>query len=406
VPVETADLAAFTPGRINGLRLRNRIIKTATYEGMSPGGAPNAALVEHHVALARGGVGMSTLAYCAVDASGRTFADQLVVNEAAVEPLRQLTSRVHEAGAAMSIQLTHCGGFSKDLAQGRATRPGPRGPSRALNLYGMLRGLVWIKAMDDSDIAAVIQQFARAAGLAKQAGFDAVELHLGHGYLLSQFLSPALNRRRDRWGGSLENRSRLPLAVVAAVREAVGPTFPILAKTNLRDAIRGGLELDEAVAIARSLEDQPGGVDALVLSGGVVSRSAFYLMRGARPLKEMIAVEDSAAQRWALRLLGRAVIRALPFEELYFLPLAREVRDAVRMPLVLLGGAVSRQNLVQAMDEGFEFVAIGRALLHNPNFVDDLRHGRVERSPCNHCNVCVAEMDRNGVRCVLPDASG
>ena len=156
MPVETADLAAFTPGRINGLRLRNRIIKTATYEGMSPGGVPNAALVEHHVALARGGVGMNTLAYCAVDASGRTFADQLVMSEAAVEPLRQLTSRVHEAGAAMSIQLAHCGGFSKDLAQGRAARPGPRGPSRALNLYGMSRGLVWIKAMDHLDIAAVL----------------------------------------------------------------------------------------------------------------------------------------------------------------------------------------------------------------------------------------------------------
>ena len=218
MPVETVDLVAFTPGRINGLRLRNRIIKTATYEGMSPGGVPNAALVEHHVALARGGVGMSTLAYCAVDASGRTFADQLVMNEAAVEPLRQLTSRVHEAGAAMSIQLAHCGGFSRDLAQGRAPRPGPRGPSRALNLYGMLRGLVWVKAMDHLDIAAVIQQFARAADLAKQAGFDAVELHLGHGYLLSQFLSPALNRRRDQWGGL----ARQPLAAAPGHRRAGG----------------------------------------------------------------------------------------------------------------------------------------------------------------------------------------
>ena len=404
VPVDPERCAAFTPGRINGLALRNRIIKAATYEGMTSGGGPGDALLAHHVALARGGVGMTTLAYCAVDAGGRTFADQLVMSEAAVDPLQRLTSAVHEAGAAVSIQLAHCGGFSKDVAQRRAPRPGPRGPSRALNRYGMLSGLVWARAMEGRDIAAVIRQFARAAGLARRAGFDAVELHLGHGYLLSQFLSPALNRRRDPWGGSLQNRLRLPLAVISAVREAVGPAFPILAKTNLRDGVPGGLEIDEAVAIARALEAQPGGVDALVLSGGLVSHSAFYLLRGARPLAEMIAVEKSAAQRWALRLFGRAVIRALPFEELFFLPLAREIRAAVRMPLALAGGVVSRQNLEQVMAEGFEFAAIGRALLHNPNFVDDLRRGQVECSPCNHCNACVAEMDRNGVRCVLPDA--
>lgn len=392
---------AFTPGRINGLELRNRVIKTATFEGMSPGGLPSPALTEHHAALARGGVALTTVAYCAVSPAGRTFADQLVMSEAAVEGLRALTEAVHGEGGAASLQLAHCGGFSKDLEHKRRDPPGPLGPSRALNLYGLLSGLVWTKAMDEADIAAVIEDFATAAARAVEAGFDAVELHLGHGYLLSQFLSPAINERRDRWGGSLENRLRLPLAVIAAVREAVGPRFPILAKTNLRDEVRGGLELDEAVAVAEALEAQPGGVDALVLSGGLVSKSAFYLLRGDRPLREMIAVEDSAAQRLALRLFGPRVIRAYPFEELFFLPLARVVRAAVKLPLVLLGGVVSRANLGTAMAEGFDFVAIGRALLENPNFVRDIEAGRIERSPCNHCNACVAEMDRGGVRCVL-----
>lgn len=395
---------AFTPLRLAGLELRNRVIKTATFEGMSPGGVPSPALIEHHAAIARGGVGMTTLAYVAVSPHGRTFGEQLVMSDALVDQLRPLTEAVHREGAAASIQLAHCGGFSKDLDQRRLSPPGPLGPSRAINLYGLLDGLVWTKPMREADIEAVIEQFARAATLAREAGFDAIELHLGHGYLLSQFLSPAINRRKDAFGGSLDNRLRLPLAVVRAVRAAVGPELPILCKTNLRDDIPGGLELDEAVEIARALERE--GVDALVLSGGFVSASAFYLLRGGRPLREMIAVEPKRMQRVALRLFGPKVIEAHPFEELFFLPLARAVRQAVSMPLCLLGGVVSGANLATAMDEGFELVAMGRALIENPNFLRDLEAGVIERSACTHCNICVAEMSRDGVHCVLPRGAG
>src|SRR5690606_16282359 len=187
------------------------------------GGVPSPALIEHHAAIARGGVGMTTLAYVAVSPHGRTFSEQLVMSDALVDQLRPLTEAVHREGAAASIQLAHCGGFSKDLDQRRLSPPGPLGPSRAINLYGLLDGLVWTKPMREADIEAVIEQFARAATLARDAGFDAIELHLGHGYLLSQFLSPAINRRKDAFGGSLDNRLRLPLAVVRAVRAAVGP---------------------------------------------------------------------------------------------------------------------------------------------------------------------------------------
>jgi 2,4-dienoyl-CoA reductase-like NADH-dependent reductase (Old Yellow Enzyme family) len=392
---------ALTPISLADLRLRNRVIKTATFEGMSPGGVPSQQLIEHHAALARGGVGMTTLAYCAVAPHGRTFGDQLVMSADLVSQLRPLTDAVHAHGAAASIQLGHCGGFSKDLTQRKHSPPGPLGPSRAINLYGVLSGLVWTKPMGEAELDAVVEQFAIAAVRAREAGFDAIELHLGHGYLLSQFLSPALNRRRDDYGGSLENRLRLPLRVVRAVREAVGVGVPILCKTNLRDDIPGGLEIDEAVEIAKALERE--GVDALVLSGGLVSKSAFYLLRGGRPLREMIEVEKSSMQRMALRVFGPRVITAHPFEELFFLPLARAIRAAVSMPLCLLGGIVSRDNLETAMAEGFELVAMGRALLENPNFIRELEAGQVERSACTHCNVCVAEMDRGGVRCVLRD---
>ena len=395
-PEPPAERRAFSPVRLAGLTLRNRIIKSATYEGMSPAGRAGQALVEHHAQLAAGGVGLTTVAYAAVMSEGRTFSGQLLMDDDQVQRLRPLTDAVHRHGGAASLQLVHCGGFSKYRAPGDR---GPAGPSRAFNAYGSLSGLVWTRAMSESDISAVVTSFADAAARAKQAGFDAVELHLGHGYLLSQFLSPATNRRTDAWGGSLANRLRLPLAVVRAVREKVGGDFPILCKTNLDDGFPGGLGLDESVAIAKALATE--GVDALVLSGGFVSRSPFYLLRGGRPLSQMIAAERSWTQKLALALFGPLVVRPWPFTELFLLDQARRVREAVDIPLALLGGVSSRENLVTAMREGFELVAVARALLANPTWVRDLEAGTIDRTRCDRCNICIAEMDRGGVRCVL-----
>jgi len=386
----------FTPGRLGGVELRNRVIKTATYEGMCPGGFPSDALVEHHRQLAAGGVGMTTVAYCAVSPNGRTFSEQMYMRGEIIPKLRELTSTVHQAGSAVSLQLGHCGYFSRNKEiPGRR----PLGPSFALNEYGLMSGMPFARAMSESDIATVIDEFGHATEGALGAGFDAVELHLGHGYLLSQFLSQAINRRRDRWGGSLDNRMRLPLAVVQRVREVVGRDFPILAKTNLRDGFRGGLELDDAIGVARGLE--AAGIDGIVLSGGFTSKTPFYLFRGKAPIKEMIEVEKNPLQRLVLRFFGPRVIREYPFEEMFFLEQAREVRKAVRVPLVLLGGLLSLDNLETAMREGFDFVAMGRALIADPDLIERMQRGEATRSRCTSCNKCVAEMDRHGVRCVL-----
>ena len=386
----------FTPGRLGGIELRNLVIKTATYEGVCPGGVPSDALIAHHRTLAAGGVAMTTVAYCAVSPNGRTFEEQMHMRAGIVPKLRALTDAVHAAGAAVSLQLGHCGFFSRNTAL-----PGRRslGPSFSVNQYGLLSGVPFARAMTEADIAAVIDDFGTAAARAVDAGFDAVELHLGHGYLLSQFISPATNRRRDRWGGSLDHRMRLPLAVVRRVRECVGPHVPVVTKTNLRDGFKGGLELDESVGVAQRLE--AAGVDAIVLSGGFTSKTPFYLFRGGRPLKEMIAVEKSWPQKVALRLFGAAAIKAYPFKELFFLDQARAVRKAVSVPLVLLGGALSLDNLDTAMRNGFEFVAMGRALIADPDLINRLQRGEATRSRCTSCNKCVAEMDRYGVRCVL-----
>jgi 2,4-dienoyl-CoA reductase-like NADH-dependent reductase (Old Yellow Enzyme family) len=388
--------AAFSPHRLGPLRLRNRVIKTATYEGMTPSGVPSAALTRHHVEIARGGAAMTTVAYAAVSRAGRTFDDQLWLRRDVRSALRALTDAVHAEGAAASIQLAHAGAFTKSRALGIAR---PISASPIFNPYGALAGRPLARAMSAADLERVASEFAEGARTAREAGFDAVELHLGHGYLLSQWLSPLSNRRRDEHGGGIENRLRFPLEVVRRVRDAV-PELAVVAKTNLSDGVPGGLEIDDAIEVALALEREH--VDAIVLSGGIVWRNAMFLLRGGRPLSDMIDVEKSALQRLALRTLGPTLVPEVAYEPMFFLPLARRVRAAVRMPLVLLGGITEREHVRRALAEGFDLVAIGRALLHDPGIVGRWARGDDVRSGCTHCNRCIAEMDRaGGVVCSL-----
>lgn len=391
--------SSLEPYQLAGLTLRNRFVKTATYEGMTPGGRVTDALVAHHAGMARNAVALTTVAYAAVAPDGRTFGEQLLVDDDNMFMLKKLSGAVHAEGGKVSLQLGHCGGFSKNKAL-QATRP--KGPSAAWNPYGLAYGLPRIAAMNEDDFETVPQEFARAAGRAQDAGFDAVEIHCGHGYLLSQFISPAVNRRTDAWGGSLEGRLRLPLRVLAAVRKTVGEDFPILVKLNTADDVAGGLEIDEAVEVARSLVQ--GGADALVPSGGLVFKTPFYLMRGAIPLKQMILGEESVLQRAALRMFAPLVMRRYPYRSGFFFAAAKRMADAVHVPVVLLGGVDSRAMVDQAMGAGFEMVALGRALLADPDFILRLAAGENIVSRCTHCNACVGEMDRGGVRCVLDDA--
>jgi len=317
---------------------------------------------------------------------------------ALLEPLRALADAVHAEGGAISGQLAHCGGFSraKPVAQRR-----PLGPSAGINAYGLPVGVPFCGAMREADIERTVADYAGAARMLRRAGFDALELHMGHGYLLSQFISPATNRRSDAYGGSIVNRMRFPLQVLAAVREAVGSSVPLLAKINLADGFAGGLEPADAAQVARLL--QAGGIDAIVMSGGFVSRTPMVLFRGDSPLQAMIAAEPSAPMRWAMRLGGKHSFPALPFEPLYFLEQAQRVRDAVTVPLAYLGGVTSGEDVERLVRAGFELVCVGRALLHDPQFVNRLRDEPAHRSACTHCNLCVATLATpQGTRCMLP----
>jgi len=357
---------------------------------------PTGRLTEFHSRLAEGGISMTTVAYGAVNDMGRTHAEQMYIHDEVMPMLENLTASVHQYRCAASIQLTHCGYFSRNK---QIKGQNPLAPSRRLNMYGTMEGLIYSKSMSEEEIFQTAEAFSSAASFSKRAGFDAVEIHMGHGYLISQFLSPTINFRTDKYGGSLKNRLRFPLLVLEKVREAVGQDYPVLCKMNLEDGFVGGLKINESIEIARALEKS--GADALVLSGGYTSKTPFYLMRGEVPLWQMIRAERKLIQKIAMAVLGKVIIRKYRFEENFFLPLAGKIRQAVNLPLVYLGGVVSADGVNQIMKEGFDMIAIGRALIHDPDFISHIEKDRSHISECNHCNQCVAEMDRDGVRCVL-----
>ncbi|WP_339429429.1 NADH:flavin oxidoreductase [Pseudomonas taetrolens] len=388
----------FEPLTIGPLTLRNRIIKSATNEGMAPQGIPSRQLVKLHEALAQGGVGMTTLAYCSVSPDGRTLPGQIVLDASTVPHLRALTDAVHRHGAAASAQITHGGCFT--FLRERST-PRPLSSSGGFNKVGLMSGMWRKQAMTEADMTQVTRQFVQGAELARAAGFDAVELHMGHGYLLSQFISPLYNRRRDSYGGSLENRLRFPLRVLRAVLEAVGNDLAVICKYSITDGVRGGNTAQDGAAIARLLE--AAGAHLLVLSAGMNVESITTLFGSSFPKENRVkAGNPLIGMAMALQRLKEPEV---VFRELYLLEHARKVRAAVKLPLAYLGGVSSLEGIERAMAEGFEALAMGRGLICQPDFVNRLSQGLSRHSGCTACNRCVAMMyTPGGTSCVLGPA--
>ncbi len=378
----------FAPAQLGPVTLRNRVIKAATFEGMTREHVVSDELIDFHRAVAAGGVGMTTVAYCAVSEEGCGTPNEIVLTDGAVPGLRKLADVVHAEGAAVSAQIGHAG------AVAAATGKRGKAPSRIFSPLAMR----FTKALDERGIRKVISDFAHGASVVAQGGFDAVEVHLGHGYLPSEFLSPKLNKRTDGWGGSLENRARLAREIVKAVRSEVGGDLAVLAKLNMDDGVPGGFWVDESVEVARMFEAD-GALDALELTAGSSLQNPMYLFRGEAPLRELAATMPKAV-RLPFRLGGKFFLKEYPYEEAYLLPLARQFREALDMPLVLLGGINQRATIEQAMAEGFEFVAMGRALLREPDLVNKLASRASDDSLCIHCNKCMATIYR-GTHCVL-----
>lgn len=380
----------FSDAKLGPLTLRNRVIKAATFEGMTPDALVTDALIDFHRRHAAGGVGMTTVAYCAVAPEGRTERRQLWMRKDALPGLRALTDAVHAEGAAISAQLGHAGPVADALSNGLPAL----GPSRRLSPLTFR----FIQPCTREDIARVTHAYAEAASLAVEAGFDAVELHFGHTYLLCAFLSPKMNKRKDGWGGSLDNRARFARDVARTVRERVGHRVAVLAKVELDEGVKGGITLEEAIPFAQRLEAD-GALDALQLTAGSSFLNPMFLFRGDVPLAEF-AAQFSQPLRLGLKLFGAQFLKTYPYEEAYLLPLARQVRAAVKLPLVLLGGITRKETMDRAMAEGFDFVAMGRALLREPDLLRRMQAEARTPSECTHCNKCMPSI-YTGTRCVL-----
>jgi 2,4-dienoyl-CoA reductase-like NADH-dependent reductase (Old Yellow Enzyme family) len=382
----------FQPASLGPLTLRNRIIKAATFEGRTHGGRVSPELVEFHRRVAAGGAAMTTVAYLSVAPGGRTDSGALWLHPEVVTGLREVTDAVHGEGALAAAQIGHAGPVANAASNGAPAYA----PGQMFNPLSMRR----TRAATEADIERVTSEFATGARLCVQAGFDSIEVHLGHNYLLSAFLSPAFNRRQDRWGGSLENRARFARQVMRAVRTAVGDRVAVTAKLNMVDGVPRGLQLEDSLQVAEWLQSD-GTVDALQLTGGSSLANPMFLFKGGTPVKEF-----GETLPWFLRpgfrLVGSKFLRAYPYHEAYFKEMAEQFRDALDLPIILLGGISELATAEAAIDDGFDFVAMGRALLHDPELVNRYQDGTATASGCVHCNRCMPTIYTQ-TRCPLVD---
>lgn len=374
----------FQEAHIGPLTLRNRTIRSAAFESMCPGHEPSQMLYDYHTSVARGGVGMTTVAYAAVEESGLSFDRQLVMRPEIIPGLRKLTEGIHKEGAAAGIQLGHCGNMSHKEICGCI----PVGASTGFNLYSptLVRGL------RRDELPALAKNFGRAVNLAREAGFDSVEIHCGHGYLIDQFLNTYFNRRRDEYGGSLENRMRFMTLCMEEVMKAAGNDMAVVVKMNMRDGLkRPGTTIEESIEIAKRLQQL--GTHAIVLSGGLVSATPMYVMRGEMPIHTMTHYMDKAWLKYGVRACGKMMVPTVPYQEAFFLEDALRFRQAMPdMKLIYVGGLVAGDKINEVLSHGFEAVQMARSLLNEPDFVNRLKKDPHHRCGCRHSNYCIARM--------------
>ena len=353
---------------LNGMSLANRFVRSATWEGLADEqGAVTPRLTEMMVELARGEVALIISGYAFVSPEGQSSPRQLAVYDDRFLPgLRDMVRGVHGVGGKIALQVVHGGCMANAALSGLE----PVGPSAVEK-----DGKSMCRMLAKGDIASIVSAFARAAGLAKQAGFDAVQIHAAHGFLLSQFLSPAFNRRTDEYGGDLANRARFLLEVVRGVREKVGPAYPVLIKINSEDFLECGLTTAEAVEVSSWLEKTS--IDAIEFSGGTLnSPEEFSPVRPGR-LKT-------------------------PEQEVYYRRAAKLYKQEVNIPLMLVGGIRSFEVAEELVRDGTaDYISLSRPLICEPGLVKRWREGDRRKAECVSDNACFGPaLDGTGIYCV------
>jgi 2,4-dienoyl-CoA reductase-like NADH-dependent reductase (Old Yellow Enzyme family) len=384
----------FQPCSLNQLQLNNRFIKAGTFENMTPDGRPSQQLHQFHQQIAEGGIGMTTIGYCAVENNGRLHDRMLYMGEHIREELTLLINDLHAAGTKVSGQMGHGGGFSQnsELSIRR-----PKGPSFGINALGIPKGMFFCDAMNEKDIHHLIHTYKEAAIFMKSVGFDCLEIHFGHGYGLCQFLSLKTNKRNDNYGGSLTHRMRLPLQVLDAVREGVGNEFPLLAKVSITEGARGGLQFEETLTFCKALDKH--GIDGIIPSTGSSTMNPMLMFRGENMLPHLLTYEKSALMRLILRLSGKALFKNYPYSPLYLKKYATIIKENINAKLIYVGGASTPDDFTTLMDSGFDFIQLGRSLLADPLLLSKIQNHQPINA-CTHCNQCLGTIAHDeGIHC-------
>jgi 2,4-dienoyl-CoA reductase-like NADH-dependent reductase (Old Yellow Enzyme family) len=357
----------FEPGTIGKLELRNRLIRSATAEYMSDlEGRPEKPVAELYRELAKGGVGLIITGHCFVHERGRCHLRMTGAHKDDLLPdLEKLAAAAHEGEGLLVMQINHGGRLSAENAI--------PGPPLAPSAISSSKGKQLPEELTEEGIREIISAFGDAAGRARAAGFDGVQIHAAHGYLVNQFNSPAANRRRDRWGGTAPRRMRFLEEVAAAIRDRVGNDYPVLIKLGMVESVADALTLKDSAEIVRHLADW--GIDALEVSSGVGRTST---------VKDILRPEDEG----------------------YFLDAARAAREATDLPLSLVGGMRSRQIMENILEEGTaDFISISRPLIREPDLPTRFLEGQ-ERSTCISCNLCWPPPGEYGIACRDPNREG
>ncbi|MBN1368024.1 MAG: NADH:flavin oxidoreductase [Dehalococcoidales bacterium] len=358
----------FQPFQIGKLQLANRFVRSATWDGTADEeGAVTEASLAIYEKLGQGGIGLIVSGHVYVDPYGQAGFGQYGIHSDKMEPgLRKMAAAVHRSGGKIAIQIAHCGI--------QTTRRSPRlmvvsqDPASKREQH----------EMSDSDIEALINTFAQAAVRAKEAGFDAVQLHGAHGYLLSQFLSPLTNRRNDRWGGNIENRSRFHLEVIRRIRQAVGRDYPLLIKFGVRDESDDGLSIEEGITTAERMCEA--GIDAIEISFGYSPNpSSMTTLKPGEPPRA------------------------------FFRDRAAAVKQAVKVPVILVAGIRSMAMAKEIVNSGdADMISMSRPFIQEPGLLKRWQNNAGGTSDCISCNRCFPPLKPDGrlVVCRKKESSG
>jgi 2,4-dienoyl-CoA reductase-like NADH-dependent reductase (Old Yellow Enzyme family) len=393
----SAMAALFEKTSIKSLELKNRLIRSATHEGMcDPDGFPTQALFKLYERLAKGGIGLIITGYAFVSQDGRSpfLGMQGMDTDAHVPKYRKLVDHVHQHGSKIAMQIVHCGRQTTRKAIGVQ----PVAPSSVKDkLY-----LLTPREMTEEDIERIIGDFAQAARRVRESGFDAVQIHASHGYLLSQFLCPHTNRRKDQWGGSVENMMRIVKEIYTRSREQVGEDYPILIKINAYDNMKNGLRLEQSAQMAEMMAEM--GFDGIEVSCGIME-DGNSMARGDLPLdvfvKEWsIYKNKNSLYKFIMTRFGEKIIKPMPFTSAYNLESAKEIKGRLDIPVFVVGGITERRTMEDIINNGSaDYISLCRSLMADPKFPEKIRGGNNEPSRCIHCNLCLAYLYSHPLRC-------